>query len=507
MNNFVKGLYVFIFISYSFGLAIAKPDLAKISSFGEINICENGILTILSQIEDKKGDWGLVEKNTLILLNTKERQELAYLWTSLLDYFAQLEYIKQLNKNFLDHSSHEISQKEFTYYYLAFLTQYRYTLVLIDILERNETIHTILNESNPELGLKEESYTQLKSHFLNITIASEFFALNAIYEQLLKNNLDEEFTKKIEFDTKLIFKFGITRGVAMSISNAFQVIRDRTFNLWFPMQKEVAEWLGDTKVWRRQNILLTDDQIKTITSKMIPGDIMLQRREWYMTNVGLPGYWTHSALFIGTATDRDAMMKSDSSVMDWVKNMGVQSERFDDLLIRDYPSHYSQSVISNESPDSIRVIESISEGVIFTSMEESAHCDGIVVLRPSLSNLDKAKAIYRSFKYLGLPYDYNFDFNTDSSLVCTELIFKAYEPLSDNGGLKINTIEIGDRIVAPANLFAHQFSEEWDTPNQQMEFILFYDGFEKQKKSMPSTVEAFLTSWKRPDWYFVVQKN
>ena len=494
-----------LFIGVIGAKKLTSEDFQK--QFNEVNICENGILGILAQIDGKKDDWGFSEKKTLTLLNTKEKQDLAYQWTSILDYFAQLEYIKQSNKNFLDYKSREVNLREFTYYYLAFLTQYRYALTLLDILERNESIHTLLNESKLDLGLKEESYTLFKTHFLNVTIASEFFALNAIYEQLVKDKLEQHYKDKIQIDVGKIITLGITRGIAMSISNAFQVIRDRSFNLWFPVQKGFSEWLGDTKVWRKNKTLLTNHQIKSITAQMLPGDIMLQRREWYMTNVGLPGYWTHSALYIGTEKDRDKLWKNDSAVIEWVKNKGVDSGRLDDLLLRDYPQLYSRSVISENSSDSIRVIESVSEGVIFTSMDESAHCDGIVVLRPSLPGLDKAIAIYRSFAYFGLPYDFNFDFITDSSLVCTELIYKAYEPLSGNIGLHINTIEIGGRIVTPVNLLARQFTEEWKTPEQQLEFILFYDGYEKKRKSVPSSVEQFINSWKRPDWYFILQKN
>ncbi len=70
----------------------------------------------------------------------------------------------------------------------------------------------------------------------------------------------------------------------------------------------------------------------------------------------------------------------------------------------------------------------MSEGVIFTTLEHSADCDSLAALRPRLPRREKAQAILRAFHYAGRPYDFNFDFGTDAELVCTELIYKAYEP-------------------------------------------------------------------------------
>ena len=75
------------------------------------------------------------------------------------------------------------------------------------------------------------------------------------------------------------------------------------------------------------------------------------------------------------------------------------------------------------------VIESISEGVSFSSLSEATLADYIAVLRPRLSEKEKAQAIRDAFSHQGKPYDFEFDFFSSDKLVCTELVYRSYEGL------------------------------------------------------------------------------
>jgi hypothetical protein len=153
------------------------------------------------------------------------------------------------------------------------------------------------------------------------------------------------------------------------------------------------------------------------------------------------------------------------------------------------------------------VIEAISEGVVFNSMAYAADADSIVALRPRLPKLQKAAAILRAFHYTGRPYDFNFDFRTDSAIVCTELVYKSYEPATNFTGLHFPMEEMLGRPVLPANLIARQFHEQYGTPAQQLDFVAFIDGYEREKRAVESTVEAFRASWKRPKWHVLTQEK
>ena len=112
----------------------------------------------------------------------------------------------------------------------------------------------------------------------------------------------------------------------------------------------------------------------------------------------------------------------------------------------------------------------------------------------------------RAFHYAGRPYDFNFDFATDSELVCTELVYKAYESAAGFRGLTFPLVEMLGRKVTPANEIARQFDTQCQTAEEQFELVLFLDGQERRAKAVEASPATFRESWRRPKWHVFVQK-
>ncbi len=73
------------------------------------------------------------------------------------------------------------------------------------------------------------------------------------------------------------------------------------------------------------------------------------------------------------------------------------------------------------------MIEAVAEGVIFNDLEHllDTHVNRMLVLRPRLSETERAAFVVEVYSYLGDGYDFRFDFADASQQVCTEVIYRA----------------------------------------------------------------------------------
>jgi hypothetical protein len=380
------------------------------------------------------------------------------------------------------------------------LAEFHFAMDFIAIAERAPDIDVMLNESMPDVGLPEGTYRSFKFRFLNVGLAAKFAAFEAAAALYGKPG-NRDLKKSMAADSNAIWKMGLWKGELMTAKNGVDILAKTGKDTWFPVQKGISNWAGDTRVYRPDKNLITYEQIKVLTNELRPGDIMLERREWYLTNMGIPGFWTHAAMYVGTPEERSAYF-NDTSVQKLLAEEGAGS--VEEILMRDKKA-YTLSITADSHGYMPRVAEAIGEGVLFTTIEHSADCDSIVVLRPSLPKDEIACAVIRAFKYSGRPYDFDFDFRTDSSIVCSELVYKAYEPATGMKGITLVMENImGKKMVTP-NGIAKMYADEIKTGRSQLEFVLFYDGSEKDGISLKSTEKKFRKTHSRPKWHILVQ--
>lgn len=280
--------------------------------------------------------------------------------------------------------------------------------------------------------------------------------------------------------------------VGESVMLAPEVLTDgaeqQMFTAWFPIQKGVATAMGRAIISTRGNDgLITDEQARIMGESMLSGDIMLMRRNWHVSNVGIPGFWTHAALYTGDLDTMDEYFASEFPFEGY--------ESMSAYMKVETPAAYSAYSSGEDSVDLPSVIEAIEPGVVAQTLTKSADADFVVVLRPRLTKQDKMLALMKAFANAGKPYDFNFDFDTRDALVCSELVYDAYfERLPEKKGLHMDTSLVNGRpIVSPLDI-ATKYVAERNTTVQELDFVYLLAGNENTKTASISNEQTFLSS-------------
>ena len=79
------------------------------------------------------------------------------------------------------------------------------------------------------------------------------------------------------------------------------------------MSAAISTLVGDAKIRAPRNgeSLITPELLDRLRPLLEPGDILIERRNWYLSHAFLPGYWPHAALYVGSTEDLAAMGLAD----------------------------------------------------------------------------------------------------------------------------------------------------------------------------------------------------
>ena len=177
-----------------------------------------------------------------------------------------------------------------------------------------------------------------------------------------------------------------------------------------------------------------------------------------MSNLFLPGYWPHTALYIGTPEDRE--------------DLGIQ-------LAPDLASYWSNDRC---------VLEALKDGVRFRPLDETLSVDAVTVIRPTLDSHTIARSIERAALHHGKMYNFDFDFFRSDRLVCTEVIYHAYD-----GALPI---ELRERAGRPSLAAEDLLDMAFDTPHFEVVAIFGATTCPDQLINAPHAKEALSESYR-----------
>ncbi len=248
-----------------------------------------------------------------------------------------------------------------------------------------------------------------------------------------------------------------------------------TRNVTYSGQAFVSTWLGNTRFRqpRAGELMIRPAQLTEFRAKLKPGDILIERQNWFLSRAFMPGYWAHAAIYAGTTNDLVRLgLDRDARVL----------------------AHWKEYAARDAQGHEHLILEAVPEGVRITTLE---HCIGVAdsaaVLRPRISDSDARESIARAFTHLGKSYDFDFDFFSSDKIVCTELVYRSYD-----GCLQFPLVDVMGRKTLPPTELVRKFVAERGRPQAQLECVCFLDGDELRGRASFKNEEVFATTLQRP---------
>lgn len=186
-----------------------------------------------------------------------------------------------------------------------------------------------------------------------------------------------------------------------------------------------------------------------IKSTLRPGDILLEKTPFRLTDTFIPGHWGHVAIWIGTESD--------------LKDFGL----WDDPAVKPYQAGIREGKC---------IVEALRPGVTMNTVEHFLNIDDLGILRrnPELDRDTLRHHILLALRQVGKAYDFNFDVETTDKIVCSELAYVVYTDMS----WPIDKA-LGRYTISPDNVAAKALC------GGPFELVLFYhDGMPVDEKPL-----------------------
>ena len=305
--------------------------------------------------------------------------------------------------------------------YVAACHVVRLDRFLLEQYATHTFIQRKLNEGAPEKNIPRKQYTHIFESFIAIENAQRMLAVMN-YASKERNKLKvlandphvgyfiNNFYKyrSVLDDSKQNY---LERGVHF-VKHAF---KRRGASFKQHSQFKVLEASGRvlSELVKKDGKLVTAEIREQIRDILKPGDVMVTRHKYALTNLFLPGFWPHAAFYVGSCDERESL--------------GIKLEKH----------------TRDKWCDDKCTFEALKDGVLFRPLEQTLAVDAFVILRPTISQAGVKQAIERIVIHEGKKYNFDFDFFRADRLVCTELMYRAFD------GIEHMNIALKERAGRP----------------------------------------------------------
>lgn len=273
----------------------------------------------------------------------------------------------------------------------------------------------IINKDIPELhnALEKitDSFFDPKQRFIMLK-AQSVLKDSIAYENKEKTQLSQEevYLNLLAMESPF-YQFLLTKQFDLKNQNAIKAYWDRVIDRFtfmnesftFIASKTFGNTLGLVAFRAGYLTKLSAEEKKEMTKSFRPLDIMLEKTPFRLTDQFIPGHYGHVALWIGTEEE--------------LKELGV----WDLPLVAKFHAQIREGH---------HIIEALRPGVEINTLDHFLNIDDMLVLRnPNMNDIQRREYVIRAFQQIGKEYDFSFDVETDSKIVCSELAYVVFHDI------------------------------------------------------------------------------
>src|SRR5579859_1290702 len=295
------------------------------------------------------------------------------------------------------------------------LVLYAKSLKIIQIAEHQPLLRAKLNEPDEKFDLEAGFFDDVLVGYSSL---SNYRAL-ARADRLWRGQRRSQIFRSLDSDSDWHWVCDIIRRKRIIVrKRLFKVLRSRLRHDWrafwrtalrparqtrYGLQALLGGRFAGVHIVPNPVHVLTPEALGALLPPLQPGDVLLCRAEGKLTAALLPGFWSHAAIYLGSRTKLEALN---------VRAQPHAAKRWAEI-----PEDRGQLGC---------VIEGVAPRVRICPLETCLNADHVVVLRPNVPREEIAAALGEALGHLGKPYDFEFDFNVSTRIVCTELVYRCY---------------------------------------------------------------------------------
>ena len=286
-------------------------------------------------------------------------------------------------------------------------------LSIVALTNEDTRIRRFLNQSDMGYGINEDQIVAMTDDFLSIANLSSIEDAIAFHENnrsaiqldtVTDDNLIYlDLLIQSSLSYPLLRDLPVEELIAWRMNARNTTIQDNLNALNRSAVNGVSELFGNSVglVEQRKGKLYQDNPAQQlILSNLQPGDILLEKTPFRLTDKMIPGYWGHAAIWLGNRQELTDLGLWNTPIM-----------------------HRYQQQIQNQQ----LLVEALRDGTKMNTLNHFLNIDDLVILRQkNLTRQDKKRIIELTLRQIGKPYDFNYDVETTDKIVCSQLVYLAY---------------------------------------------------------------------------------